>query len=248
MPRVNTWLMGLMVSLLFLQGCTADKHFVKKDGVLTSNLKVVRYETPGILRSTMAETFFLTAATVALPGGSLLFMLSDEYAKTRGEKMQVKIPDFGYLVMDKFTRRLNNEVPNWPALTIVDKPVKEEGTPKSQRLSGDPSEDFAEPCTLIEIRVKRLAYGYLDFIRGGGNGFLSKTVITMKDPEGDVLWQKTFTYLSKDFNRDRDVDELEADDGKLLREELEFAAEKTASEFIKDLNGEDPVAEVRDRS
>lgn len=233
MPRVNTWLMGLMVSLLFLQGCTADKHFVKKDGVLTSNLKVVRYETPGILRSTMAETFFLTAATVALPGGSLLFVLSDEYAKTRGEKMQVKIPDFGYLVMDKFTRRLNNEVPNWPALTIVDKPVKE---------------DFAEPCTLIEIRVKRLAYGYLDFIRGGGNGFLSKTVITMKDHEGDVLWQKTFTYLSKDFNRDRDVDELEADDGKLLREELEFAAEKTASEFIKDLNGEDSVAEVRDRS
>jgi len=234
MLRVNTWLVGLMASLLFLQGCTADKHFVKKDGVLTSNLKVVRYETPGILRSTMAETFLLTAATVALPGGSLLFVLSDEYAKTRGEKMQVKIPDFGYLVMDKFTRRLNNEIPNWPTLTIVDRPLKE---------------DFAEPCTSIEIRVKRLAYGYLDFIRGGGNGFLSKTVITMKDPEGDVLWQKTFTYLSKDFNRDRDIDELEADDGRLLREELEFAAEKTASEFIKHLKGEGPVAEViRDRS
>ncbi|GAB4410364.1 MAG: hypothetical protein OHK0032_06140 [Thermodesulfovibrionales bacterium] len=223
-----------MVSLLLLQGCTTDRHFVKKDGLLLSNLKVVRYETPGILRSTMAETFFLTTAAVALPGGSALLVLSDEYAKARGEKMQVKIPDFGYLVMDKFARRLKRERPDWPVLTVVEKPLKEE---------------FTEPCTLIEIRVKRLAYGYLDFIRGGGNGFLSKTVITMKDPEGDVLWQKSFTYLSKDFNRDRDVDEFEADDGKLLKEELEFAAEKTVSEFFKHLKGEDSVAEVvRDRS
>jgi len=83
--------------------------------------------------------------------------------------------------------------------------------------------------------VKRLAYGYLDIVRGGGNGFLSKTMVTMKDSQGEVLWQKSFTYVSKDFERDKGIDEFEADDGKLLREEIEFAADKTAADFIQHL-------------
>lgn len=225
MRKILTWhiIFICIITLFFLQGCITDKPFVKKDGMSAPSIKVVRYETPGILRSTMAETLFLTTATVALPGGSALLILGDEYTKTRGENMQTKIPDFGYLVTDKFVKRLNKEKLGWPALTVLEKPVEK---------------DYTDSCILIEFKVKRLAYGYLDFIRGGGNGFYSKTVVTMKDPEGEVLWQKSYTYLSKDFNRDKDIDEFEADDGKLLMEELEFAAEKTVSDFIAHLNGE----------
>lgn len=214
---VITW----TASSLFLQGCAQDKAFVKKDAAAISPIKCIRYETPPILRSTMAETFFLTAA-VALPGGSALLVLSDEYAKARGEEMQMKIPDFGYLVMSKFIDKMSQEKTNWPELTVENKPVKEE---------------YTESCTLVEFKVNRLAYGYLDFVRGGGNGFLSKTVVTMKDSTGDVLWQRNFTYLSKDFNRDKDINEFEADNGRLLKDELEFAAEKTASDFYQHLNG-----------
>jgi hypothetical protein len=215
----------LIVSSFFLQGCATDKPFAKKDIESIAPIKVVRYETPGILRSTVAETFLLTGAAVALPGGSALFFLSDEYCKARGGDMQTRIPDFGYLVMQKFIEKMNQGTSQWPELTYKSDPV------------GD---DFTEPCTLIEIKVKRLAYGYLDFIRGGGNGFLSKTTITMKDPQDEVLWQKSFTYLSKDFDRDKDIDEFEADDAKLLKEEIDFAAEKTVSDFINHLNGEKP--------
>jgi hypothetical protein len=213
----------MVISLLFLQSCTTDKTFIKKDVTSLAPLKVVRYDTPGILRSTMAETLFLTTAAVALPGGSALILLNDGYCKARGETMQTKIPDFGYLVMNKFIERMNMETSKWPVLTFEPKPV---------------GEDYAESCTLIEFKVKRLAYGYLDFVRGGGNGFLSKTVVTMKDPNGEILWQKSFTYLSKDFKRDKNIDEFEAEDGRLLKEEMEFAAEKTVSDFIAHLNGE----------
>lgn len=211
-----------VISLLFLQSCTTDKAFIKKDVASLAPLKVVRYKTPGILRSTMAETLFLTTAAVALPGGSALFLLSDEYCKARGGGMQMRIPDFGYLVTNKFAERMKSETSNWPALDVRLDPVEE---------------DYAEACTIIEFKVKRLAYGYLDFIRGGGNGFLSKTVVTMKDSNGEVLWQKSFTYLSKNFKRDKDITEFEADDAKLLKEEIEFAAEKTVSDFIDHLNG-----------
>ncbi|OGW39437.1 MAG: hypothetical protein A2Y97_02590 [Nitrospirae bacterium RBG_13_39_12] len=227
MRKLALWIIicVLIVSSFFLQGCATDKPFAKKDIESLSPIKVVRYETPGILRSTVAETFLLTGAAVALPGGSALFFLSDEYCKARGGDMQTRIPDFGYLVMQKFTEKMNQGTSKWPELTFKSDPVVD---------------DFTEPCTLIEIKVKRLAYGYLDFIRGGGNGFLSKTTITMKDSQDEVLWQKSFTYLSKDFERDKDIDEFEADDAKLLKEEIDFAAEKTVSDFINHLNGEKP--------
>lgn len=225
MRKITTWMIVFIsaASLPFFQGCTTDKPFIKKDVTSLSPLKVVRYETPAILRSTMAETLFLTTAAVALPGGSALILLNDGYCKARGETMQTKIPDFGYLVMNKFVEKMNQETSKWPVLAVRSEPV---------------GEDYAESCTLIEFKVKRLAYGYLDFVRGGGNGFLSKTVVTMKDPNGDILWQKSFTYLSKDFDRAKDIEEFEADDAKLLKEEIEFAAEKTVSDFIAHLNGE----------
>jgi hypothetical protein len=224
MRKHNTSLVVfMMVTFIFLNGCATDKPFAKSDNRLTSPIKVIRYETPGILRSTMTETFFLTAA-VALPGGSALLILGDEYAKAKGADMQMKIPDFGYIVMDKFVERLKKEGSDWPALTVEKKPV---------------GEDFAESCYLIEFKVNRLAYGYLDIVRGGGNGFFSNTVVTMKDPGGEVLWQKSFTYQSKDFERDKNIDDFEANDGKLLRDEIEFAAEKTVLEFIKHLKGEE---------
>ena len=225
MKKTTAWLIVFIwaVSLPFFQGCTTDKPFIKKDVASLTPLKVIRYETPGILRSTMAETLFLTTVAVALPGGSALILLNDGYCKTRGETMQTKIPDFGYIVMNRFVEKMNQEASKWPLLAVRSEPV---------------GEDYAEPCTLIEFKVKRLAYGYLDFVRGGGNGFLSKTIVTMKDPNGEILWQKSFTYLSKDFKRDKNIDEFEADDGKLLKEEMEFAAEKTVSDFIAHLNGE----------
>lgn len=207
--------------LLFLLGCTTDKPFVKKDAASLAPMKVVRFETPGIQRRTATENFLITTSVI-LPGGSAVFLLGDEYAKARGGDMQTRIPDFGYLVVDKFTKKINGSSKILPPLTIVEQPVKEE---------------YNESCNLIEFKVKKIAYGYLGPMRG--KGFMSDTLVTMKDPQGEVLWQKDYTYMSKDFNRDdKELDEYEADNAKLLKEECEFAAEKTVLDFINHLNGE----------
>ena len=225
----------LLLSPLFLAGCASgNKQFTKQDMSSSGPLKVCRYETPGIMKSTGTETALLALVTLAAPGGSALLVVGDEFARARGSDTQSRIPDFGFLVMNNFLQRITKERPDWPVPTVVQEPLKE---------------DFAEKCTVIEFKVNRVAYGSIDLTRGGivlergldkgviSNGFLSKATVTMKDSQGEVLWQKSYVYLSENFDRNMSTDELEADNFTLLKEEMEFAAEKTAEDFIEHLNG-----------
>jgi len=214
-----------IISSFFIQGCATDKPYVKKDFSSLAPVKVIRYETPGIERSTKTETFLMATAVIAVPGGSALLLLNDEYCETRGKEMQKKIPDFGLLVMNKFVEKLKNDIPDFPVLSIECEPVDEE---------------YSEPNTLISFKVKRVAYGFLDPLRGSGDNFSSKTVVTLTDPQGNILWQRNFLYLSENFDRSKEIDELEADDARLLVEEMEFAAEQTAADFVANLNGDIP--------
>ncbi|HWR58401.1 MAG TPA: hypothetical protein VN328_05900, partial [Thermodesulfovibrionales bacterium] len=96
MKRIVPCLMASVwiVSLLVLQGCGAsNKEMVKKDFSSAEPMKVCRYETPGIMKSTGTETTFLALVTLAAPGGSALLVVGDEYAKVRGADTQVRIPD-----------------------------------------------------------------------------------------------------------------------------------------------------------
>lgn len=233
----------LFVSLFFLQGCgSGNKPFVKKDGLSAEPIKVCRYETPGIMKSTGTETALLAAITLAVPGGSALLVVGDEYARARASDTQNSIPDFGSLVMDKFLTRLKSDRPDWPALEVIPDPLKE---------------DFSENCSVIEFKVNRVAYGSVDLTRGGivfdrgldkgltSTGFLSKTTATMKDREGEVLWQKSFVYLSENFGREMSMEELEADGFMLLKEEIDYAAEQTALDFVNHLNGKEDAGTVK---
>jgi hypothetical protein len=223
------------IFLLLGLGCSPkyNKPLASRDFSLLGPIKVVRYETPGIMKASGTETGFLALATLAVPGGSALLFVGDAYGKARGAGTKSKIPDFGSVVMEKFLDEMSRDVPDCPELTAVPEPLKE---------------DFSEHSAVIELDVKRLAYGSVDLTRGGiiiergldkgviADGFLSKTVVTMKDPQGEVLWQKDYVYLSKDFDRAMSLDELEADDYCLLKEEITFAAEKTVKDFIAHLN------------
>lgn len=226
---------GFTVSSLFLQSCASSNiPLTKTDFPASEPIKVCRYETPGIMKSTGTETAFLALVTLAAPGGSALIVVGDEYAKARGSGTQTLIPDFGFLVMDKFLARIKSARPDWPALAVIQEPLKE---------------DFSEKCTVIEFKVNRVAYGSIDLTRGGivfergidkgvvSNGFLSKVTVTMKDAAGEVLWKKSYIYLSENFDRNMSLDELEANDFTLLKEEMDFAADMTAADFIANLNG-----------
>jgi hypothetical protein len=213
--------------LLVMQGCASSQNQALKRQEMSSlaPIKVVRHETPGIMKSSGAETGLLALVTLAAPGGAALLVVGDSYGKARGSETQSIIPDFG--------ANARQSVPDLPQLTPVREPVKEEDASKT---------------AVIELDVKRLAYGSIDLTRGGivlergldkgviADGFLSKTVATMKDPHGEVLWQKTYLYLSKDHDRGMSADELEADSCMLLKEEMQYAAEKTVQDFVSHLN------------
>jgi len=230
------WPAVLAAVMLLNSGCSAkyDHALAKKDLAALGPIKVVRLETPGILKASGAETGFLALATIAVPGGSALLLVGDAYGKARGAGSQNIIPDFGAAVMEDFVEGVSKAEPTWPKLVVIKEPIKEQ---------------TAEQATIIEFDVKRLAYGSIDLTRGGValehgldkglivNGFLSKTVVTMKAPDGEVLWQKSYLYLSKDYDRDMPLDVLEANNCDLLKEEMLFAAEQTANDFLKHLSG-----------
>jgi hypothetical protein len=236
----------LLSSLLFLQGCaSSNTPFAGQNLLSLEPVKVCRYETPGIMKSTGTETALLALVTLAVPGGSALLVVGDEYTKARGSDTQTRIPDFGSLVMNGFLERIRKDRTDWPVLTALKDPL---------------TEDFSENCTVIEFKVNRVAYGSLDLTRGGivlergldkgvvSNGFLSKTTVTMKDRQGEVLWQKSFVYISENFDRNMSVEELEADNFSLLKEEIAFAAEKTVDDFITHLNGDrKEIAKIKEK-
>lgn len=217
MGKITTWIMILLcVASLVFQGCATyrDKAFVKQDMMSLSPLKVVRHETPSFNKLTPGGT-----AGGLLLGGVIGLAISAELS---GKKLRekIEIPDFGQLVMDKFVARAEKEILNWPAMDIEQKPLDSEYSHKSGNT--------------LEFK---LPYNpYLTFEKGGCFG--SVTTVTLKNTNGNILWKKTFAYLSKTYDRQRKIEEFEADSGKLLKEEMNFAAEETVSDFIKHFKGE----------
>jgi len=227
-------------AFVVVSGCSPKYNhaLMQKNLQSLGTIKVVRHETPGILKASGTETGLLALVTIAAPGGSALLVLGDAYGKARGAVTQSMVPDFGHAVMTGFVEGASRSAPDWPVLHIVYDPLNDQ--------SGG---EFNERSAVIEFDVKRLAYGSVDLTRGGVvlergldkgvivDGFLSKTVVTLKDPQGEVLWQKGYLYLSKDYGREKSLAELEADNWNLLKEEMAFAAEKTVEDFLSHLNG-----------
>ena len=60
-------------------------------------------------------------------------------------------------------------------------------------------------------------------------------MVKMRDQQGNLLWQRLYQYRSKDFNRLKPLSEWLSQGGRPLREELEYAADKTVEDFINHL-------------
>lgn len=75
-----------------------------------------------------------------------------------------------------------------------------------------------------------------------GAGLQTHTIAQMVDSTQNVLWKKRVSYKSGDLNRPCKFEELEADNAKLLHEEIAFAVKKTVIELIDHLkNGTDTI-------
>lgn len=138
-------------------GCSSNHTLAlaRKDLPSLGPITVVRYETPGIVKSSGTETGILALVTIGAPGGSALLFIGDAYGRARGAETQTIIPDFGSVVMDTFIERLGISMPDWPEMKVIREPLKE---------------TFSEKTMVIELDVARLAYGSIDLTRGGRIG------------------------------------------------------------------------------
>ena len=122
--------------------------------------------------------------------------------------------DFGQLILQAFTQRVAQEIPEWPAMTVVERAVDESSTPTG-------------PTLALRINLFHLSNVY--------SGLETQATIEMARTDGEVIWRKWFRYTSRQYDRVRSPDEFKADDNKLLKEELRFAADRMADAFIEDL-------------
>lgn len=210
----------LIVAILFVQGCAStDKRLALNELQTIDSLKVVRHETPKFLKTTAGSTaIVLTGIMFGAVGGALGGALSYA-AEAKGGSDLIKtcnLPDFGELVFNKFIDRVPREMPNWPRMEIEKKPIEEDFNFVSGHL------------LVLDVALVKIA---------GGTGFVTSTTARIVDSKQNMLWQRKMSYESREFNRSTTLGELEADNGKLLREEFDFAAEKTISDFVSHLKG-----------
>ena len=60
-----------------------------------------------------------------------------------------------------------------------------------------------------------------------------KTIVTMRDKEDNVIWQKGYKNSSEQFNHNLDYDQLKKDNCKLLKDEIVFAVNAKVANFIE---------------
>jgi hypothetical protein len=207
----------LCVAAILMQGCATNKALIKRELTNIPQLRVVRYATPEIKVKTFWRSVLgaFPGFMVLGPAGAGVAAAGADLTAKKVDK-GVEIQDFGYLVMTKFVERIKTEWPSWPSMTMQEEPIIQRNDQEG---------------LVLAFQVKGISLAYLGAFRG--NGLVCLTIASLKQAKGDVLWQKEYFYNSSDFKRGRDMDEFMADGGKLLREEIEFAAEQTIVDFIK---------------
>jgi len=200
-------LLTVALSIIFLNGCALDKTFVKKDMASLGPMKVVRHEPPGFEVQTGGGMFLIAlGGCVTAPAGAYII-------HQRSKEIRPHLPDFTELVMNSFVEKAGKEIAGWPQVSIEPAPVKKDYK-------------YTEG-SLLEFKLINI-YA-VHFVMG----FITETRVTMKDANGDVIWRKSFSYKSRSLDRKKSIDEFTAEQGKLLKEEMVFAADYTAMDFIK---------------
>lgn len=234
MKRIIIWCIVFSVCLL---GCVQKKTFVRKDIASLTPLKIVRYETPEISRITSTGENIGILSRLDITGVSAL-VVGLPYAATGKYHVKGPFSDFGKLVTDKFVARANAEIPNWPATTVREKPIKKLPT----HLPPRERQKQLKKLRQIETKATSISSGTLLVFHVSlwihhEQGFVSVILANLKDSKGNIFWQQKFTYMSKNFGRKVSIDKYESDNYRLLKEEIEFAADKTVSIFIEHFKG-----------
>ena len=221
-----TVVLALMLSSPLFQGCAStstDKPLCFKDfELLKKPIRIARYvdEEYRVIHST-GHRIAGTIGVDSLIGGVVASV--GVRAWERGVEKEIaaaNVPKINELVMRKFVERSGKEIPGWPPMIVEEQPVKNKK---------DYFKQYSGTKMLFLNATNRAPCLYT------GYGFGSYFYGFLVDSEGDVIWGKMFTYFSQGWGRQKSVEEYKADNFKLFKEEIEFAADTIVSDFVADI-------------
>ncbi len=225
----------ILPSLLF-QGCATTFTPLNKRALsslsplrVASNLKP--YEGVRVWYSG-GETISVVLGCVSLIGGIIVHIpVRASERSLEKEIVAAGVPRYYELVMKKFCERASKEIAGWPPMVVEERPVD------SHYAKAFLKNKLSSLLLLIP------AYYYAPIL-STGQGFEGNYSAVLYDSEGNLLWKKGFEYSSKKYDRFRSIEEYKADNFKLLKEEMEFAADTIVSDFIADIKKELGVPQV----
>jgi hypothetical protein len=132
--------------------------------------------------------------------------------------VEADVPRYYELIMKQFCERASKEIPGWPSMVVEEQPV---------------TYDFKKKFFKNQSGYLLLLETYPALHTSSKLGFESLNRAAIYESKKDVFWLKDFKYSSKDYRRNLGLEENRADNFKLLKEEVEFAAETTVSDFIQ---------------
>lgn len=209
--KKSSFCFSLILLLFLLQACAGRIPLVKDNLKPISTANVVRHETPTIGFRTLGSAICLGL------GGCLTVFAGAHMEASRGKEAQEKggLPDFGELVMLKFAERVPKEIPGWPEMKIENRPV-----PKDYQY---------KDAAFLEFTIQELTIITM-------TGLVATTNVTMFNKNGKIIWRDNFKFFSfshHKVHKGKNREYWEADNYKILKEEMVFAADYTVSEFIK---------------
>jgi hypothetical protein len=229
----------LIISLFLVQGCASNIKLIRENINTEVPIKVARYETPKLEKRSLGRVF-LTAVPVGVityAGGLLLgiasipvFSLIDTgISKHYGSELSGKceLKDYGELIIAQLAIGLNDEIDAWPEIEIVDEAID--------------ADYYDSESYLLSIQVNYINL----FNTVNDENIIISTTAELKDIFDNAIWRKKFNYSANDFNRKHNIQELEADNCNLLKEEIDFAVNKTVTAFIEDLKESSDSMEIR---
>ena len=185
-------------------------------------MTIAQLKSPPLLKETTGSTVAgVTGMMFGAIGGGIGGAIQYKMMESNGKELQekCKLPNYGERVFRQLVERIPIEVMGWPKIVVKNDPISDEA---------EISKDYA---LIVKVKVVKVKNGV---------GLTAWTTAKLRDPQGSLLWEKNVKYETKKFDRQCDLDILEADNGKLLLEEYEFAILNTVSTMIKDINGDSP--------
>ncbi|HVN96904.1 MAG TPA: hypothetical protein VMT62_10770 [Syntrophorhabdaceae bacterium] len=209
--------------IMVLQGCAAPEQRLDRQMLGNpASIKVARFEPVKLRKPTSgskvaAATSYPLAVLTGGIGAGAAAATTLALESNAGEELSVRVqlPDYSEIVMGRFVETAQSEISDWPKMYIDNNVLR--------------TNEAQNEC-LIAFRVVRARVA-------PASGLTISTDAEMFTPDKKRVWARRFTYRSSDFRRCTDLGMLEADQGKLLHEEWEYAAKQTVADFIAHLKG-----------